>query len=114
MKMRKLSLILIVLFLSVFIVLAAGCKVDGPPAAGEQPEIEGKTQTESPEESPGENPKDNPGAGGILPGLAIEFGGIDWLVLDVQGGKALVISEKILETHRPYNEKESGGDMSSP
>ena len=38
----------------------------------------------------------------ILPGMTIEFGGINWLVLDVQDGKALIISEDILE-RRPYN-----------
>ncbi|MCL2816885.1 MAG: InlB B-repeat-containing protein [Clostridiales bacterium] len=41
----------------------------------------------------------------ILPGVTIKFGGIDWLVLEVQDGKALILSEKILEK-RPYHERE--------
>ncbi|MCL2678031.1 MAG: InlB B-repeat-containing protein [Clostridiales bacterium] len=39
---------------------------------------------------------------GILPGTSIGLGGIYWLVLEVRGGKALVISDEILET-RAYN-----------
>ena len=35
-------------------------------------------------------------------GDVIQFGGIDWLVLDIQDGKALLLSEKILE-ERPYH-----------
>ena len=36
-------------------------------------------------------------------GDIIHFGGIDWLVLDIQDGKALIMSERILE-YRAYNE----------
>ena len=35
-------------------------------------------------------------------GSVIQFGGYDWRVLDVQGNKALIITEHIIE-QRPYN-----------
>ena len=38
-----------------------------------------------------------PGIGDIIP-----FGGMDWRVLDVQGNKALIITENVIE-QRPYN-----------
>ena len=37
-------------------------------------------------------------------GSIIEFADIDWRVLDIQGNKALLISEKVLETRR-YNDE---------
>lgn len=37
-------------------------------------------------------------------GGIVSFGGYEWLVLDVQEGRALVMSEKVLE-QRPYNEE---------
>ncbi|MDR0197277.1 MAG: DUF6273 domain-containing protein, partial [Oscillospiraceae bacterium] len=37
-------------------------------------------------------------------GDIIKFGGYDWRVLDVKDGKALIITDKIIET-RAYNEK---------
>ncbi|MCL2397421.1 MAG: DUF6273 domain-containing protein [Defluviitaleaceae bacterium] len=43
-----------------------------------------------------------PGLGDITPGDTIDFGGHEWLVLDINGGNALIISEAIIE-HRAYN-----------
>ena len=56
------------------------------------------------------------GGGGILPGGGspyssakvgdtIQFGGLDWIVLTVENGKALILSEKILE-ERAYHSKD--------
>jgi len=39
---------------------------------------------------------------GAVTGDIVQFGGYDWRVLDVQGGRALLLSEKIIE-HMPYN-----------
>ncbi|MCL2079972.1 MAG: DUF6273 domain-containing protein [Oscillospiraceae bacterium] len=49
----------------------------------------------------GSNGGDTPIAANI--GDVIPFGGYNWRVLDVQGGKAFIISEDILE-RRPYHE----------
>jgi len=38
-----------------------------------------------------------------LVGDIINFGGNDWIVLDIQDGRALILSEKLI-THRPYHE----------
>jgi hypothetical protein len=40
-------------------------------------------------------------------GSIIPFAGYDWRVLDVKDGKALLISEKVLEA-RPYNDEDKG------
>ncbi|MCL2002730.1 MAG: DUF6273 domain-containing protein [Oscillospiraceae bacterium] len=49
------------------------------------------------------------GNGGDTPisaniGEIMEFGGYEWLVLDVQGGKAFLLSEKVLESRKYHNE----------
>ena len=55
------------------------------------------------------------GGGGILPGVGspyssakvgdiIQFGGLDWIVLTVENGKALILSEKVLE-ERAYHQE---------
>jgi len=38
-------------------------------------------------------------------GEVIKFGGYDWRVLDIQGGRALVISDIIVDSWRPYHNK---------
>ncbi|MDR0220840.1 MAG: zinc ribbon domain-containing protein [Lachnospiraceae bacterium] len=43
----------------------------------------------------------------VTVGEIMEFGGIEWRVLEVSGGKALLLSEYVLE-YRPYNEKQEG------
>ena len=43
----------------------------------------------------------------LKPGVHHTFAGIDWRVLDVQNGKALLLSEKVIE-ERKYNERETG------
>ncbi|MCL2693718.1 MAG: DUF6273 domain-containing protein [Oscillospiraceae bacterium] len=39
----------------------------------------------------------------VTAGQVIQFGGYDWRVLDVQDGRALLLSDKVLE-ERPYND----------
>ncbi|MCL1819151.1 MAG: DUF6273 domain-containing protein [Oscillospiraceae bacterium] len=61
-------------------------------------------QTDNPQasEPPSETP--NPGTGFAAVGNVIQFAGYDWRVLDVQDGKALILSDKVLEQRKFHTE----------
>ncbi|MDR0222273.1 MAG: DUF6273 domain-containing protein [Oscillospiraceae bacterium] len=48
-----------------------------------------------------------PPASTVTVGEIIQFGGYDWRVLDVKDGKALILTDKVMED-RAYNEKDKG------
>ena len=116
MKKHIITLILCITLCGLF--TACGSLLESTIGGGDTPPPETQvadttsTPTPSPEPSP-DNGDPDPGTGGdtsaaVNIGDVIPFGGHSWLVLDVQDGKALIISEYILE-NRPYHEP--GGEI---
>ncbi|MCL2109919.1 MAG: DUF6273 domain-containing protein, partial [Oscillospiraceae bacterium] len=73
-----------------------------PTTSNDPPASTRDTNPVAPDNSDNTDTAPEPANVDIAIGNVIEFGGYDWRVLDVQDGKALLLSDSVLE-ERPYN-----------
>lgn len=101
MKTEKSKWIAMLLALILALSVLAGCSSPGADDADETPP---PTPTTAPQEDEAPGPTAAPEAAPVQVGDVVQLGWLDWRVIELRDGKALVISEYVLDD-RLYNEE---------